>query len=140
MTNERNPKTVLIADDDPTSLLMLETLAAAFKLETVTATSVAGAKRLLKEVTPDMAILDVLLPDGDGVDILLEIRGAGILAAVALISATLAEFPFHKCGENKPDIIFEKPIDCHAVSSWIEKHIASLNERAIPAASSEVPE
>ena len=40
MTNERNPKTVLIADDDPTSLLMLETLAAAFKLETVTATSV----------------------------------------------------------------------------------------------------
>lgn len=136
MTNEQNSKMVLIADDDPTSLLMLEALAVAFKLETVTATSVAGAKRLLKQVTPDIAILDVLFPDGDGIDILLEIRGAGMPTAVALISATLEEFPFHKCEENQPDVIFKKPIDCQAVSSWIERHIASLSKGPIPAETS----
>ncbi|MGD0464277.1 MAG: response regulator [Tepidisphaeraceae bacterium] len=114
---------VLIVDDDPTSRLILESLAHSLKLETVTAADVASAKRLLTQVVPHMAILDVMFPDGDGVDILLDIRRARMPTAVALISATLEEFPFHKCTESQPDIIFSKPIDIEAVRAWIEKQV-----------------
>ena len=114
--HRQGPIKALLADDDPTSLVILEALADSFKLETVTATDVAGAKRLLAKGVPQIAILDVLFPDGDGVDILLEIRKAPARTAVAFVSATLAEFPFHKCGLIQPDIIFNKPLDCRAVS------------------------
>jgi DNA-binding response OmpR family regulator len=131
LNKHRGPIRALIADDDPTSLLILESLANSFRVETVTATNVASAKRLLAKAAPHIAILDVLFPDGDGVDIMLEIRKAETPTAVALISASLEEFPFHKCGENRPDMIFNKPLDCRAVSGWLEKQIAILDGWAI---------
>jgi len=126
MNYDRGPIRALIADDDPTSLLLLESLANSLDLETVTAVDVASAKRLLSQFVPHIAILDVMFPDGDGVDILLAIRNARLPTAVALISATLEEFPFHKCGTTHPDIIFKKPIDTVAIRAWVEKEVASL--------------
>jgi two-component system response regulator PilR (NtrC family) len=138
MNNKHSRIRALIADDDPTSLLILESLANSLHLETVTAKDVASAKRLLAEVVPHIAILDVMFPDGDGVDILLEIRGAQMLTAVALISATLREFPYHKCGKSRPDIIFSKPLDTDAVRAWLEKQVASLNGSTDPSEASHV--
>ncbi|MGA2439738.1 MAG: response regulator [Tepidisphaeraceae bacterium] len=127
MNTYQGPIRALVADDDPASLLILESLANSLELQTVTAMDVASARRLLRQVVPHIAILDVMFPDGDGVDILLDIRRAQMPTAVALISADLAEFPFHKCGESKPDIIFNKPLDTDAIRAWVEKQIASLD-------------
>jgi len=127
LNSYQGPIRALVADDDPASLLILESLANSLGLETVVATNVASARGLLSQVVPHIAILDVMFPDGDGVDVLLDIRRAQMPTAVALISANLAEFPFHKCGENKPDIIFNKPLDSDAVRAWLVKQIASLD-------------
>jgi len=107
--------------------MILESLARSLKLETFAVMDVTRARGLLTRVVPHIAILDVLFPDGDGVDILLDIRRAQMPTAVAFISASLAEFPFHKCAENKPDIIFNKPLDTDAIRAWVEKQIASLD-------------
>ena len=125
--HQHSPIRALIADDDPASIIMLEWLAISLNLEVVTAIDVTTAKRLVTETVPHIAILDVKFPDGDGVDILLHIRNARIQTAVALISATLEEFPFHRCGTHKPDIIFSKPLDTDAIRAWVEKQVAKLD-------------
>ena|SRR5580704_3020756 len=94
----------IITDDEPISLLLLKAMTESLALETFEATNVAGARRLLSEAIPHIAILDILLPDGDGVDILRGIRRAKLPTAIALITSTLEEFPFHKCGDFVPDV------------------------------------
>jgi two-component system, NtrC family, response regulator PilR len=124
--NQPRPIKALIADDDPTSTLMLEWLGVSLNLQIFTATDVVTAKRLVTEIAPQIAVLDVMLPDGDGVDILHHIHNARIETAVAIISASLNEFPFHKCGKVRPDIIFSKPLDGEAIRAWFEKQVARL--------------
>ena len=130
MSNYREPIKALIADDDPISLMILDSLVRDLGIETLTATDVASAKTVLSYLVPQIAILDVILPDGDGVDILHAIRAAKLPTAVALISATLGDFPFHKCGSNQPDIIFSKPLDGKAITAWIIKQAKHAEERA----------
>ena len=60
-------KKLLLVDDEPELLSLLETV---FKAEgftnIVTALDVASALDTFQKVQPDLAILDVSLPDGDG--------------------------------------------------------------------------
>lgn len=119
-----SPITVLIADDDATSLMILESVIASLGFEAVTATNVAEAKSLLTRVVPQIAVLDVMFPDGDGTDILLNIHQAGLQTTVAFISATLAEFPFHKCEACHPAMIFSKPLNTRALQTWLQEQAA----------------
>jgi DNA-binding NtrC family response regulator len=62
--------TILVLDDEPNILV---TLSRALELEdytVVTAKSVAEAERTLVKVRPDLALFDVKLPDGDGLELL----------------------------------------------------------------------
>ena len=63
-------KTILVLDDEPNILL---TLSRALELEgyaVVTAKTVAEAEQRLAEDDPDLALFDVKLPDGDGLELL----------------------------------------------------------------------
>ncbi len=66
--------TVLIVDDSMTVRMSLIDLLKAADLEAVACASVAEARRALAEHSFALVILDVLLPDGDGVELLQEIR------------------------------------------------------------------
>lgn len=73
MSTDVNP-VVLVADDDPDILALV-----AFRLEragydVVQATNGEDALRLAKERTPDLAILDVMMPKLTGYDVTREIR------------------------------------------------------------------
>ena len=60
-------KTILLVDDEPELLNLLKTVLAADGFETViTASNVASGLSAYEQHHPDLAILDVALPDGDG--------------------------------------------------------------------------
>ncbi len=126
MSTATEPIRILLADDDSTSLFILEAIAQSLNLQIAMAMDVASAKKLLPTFRPQIAILDVLFPDGDGVDVLLDIRRMKLEASVAIISATLEQFPFHKVGTMRPDMIFKKPLDADVTRSWLEKQIARI--------------
>ena len=65
------PYKILIVYDDPT---VVETLEACYNGELFAAGSIKEAREKLKNKRPDMVILDRRLPDGDGLELCVEIR------------------------------------------------------------------
>jgi CheY-like chemotaxis protein len=111
---------VLVTDDDPVSLMLIEQVLKSLPVQCLTASSVVEAVRIINSTPPQVAILDVQLPDGDGTQILLELKAKEVASAVAFITASLLDFPFHKCASHQPDMLFAKPLDPQAIRSWVQ--------------------
>lgn len=78
---------VLVVDDDP-GIRELLTSALGFAGYDVTAVgTVAAALTALRETRPAIVVLDVVLPDADGLDMLRVVRGAGDTTPVVLLSS-----------------------------------------------------
>jgi two-component system OmpR family response regulator len=60
------PATVLVVEDEPSIADVLTIALRYHRFEVMTAGSVREAVALLRELRPDVALLDVMLPDGDG--------------------------------------------------------------------------
>ncbi len=65
---------IFIVDDDPDILRVLKANLELYGFEVFTAETCASLKRILNEKRPDLLILDIMLPDGDGMDICRELR------------------------------------------------------------------
>jgi DNA-binding response OmpR family regulator len=77
---ESFPATILLVEDDePTRTFLADNLAAD-GYEVLEAQCVAEAETMLASNFPDVAILDLGLPDGDGLELLREVRGADRVA------------------------------------------------------------
>ncbi len=76
---------VLIVDDSLTVRMDLREAFASIGFEASACESLAAARRALNEQAFALVVLDVLLPDGDGVALLREIKSAPILAGIPVI-------------------------------------------------------
>jgi DNA-binding response OmpR family regulator len=88
MIPERMPDTrgrILIVDDDPTIVAGLEALLGD-EWEVSTATNGRDAIRTFGEVSPDVVLLDVQLPDASGLDLLVQFKMYSEMAAVIMMS------------------------------------------------------
>ncbi len=79
MTHD-TPATILVAEDDATTRTFLADELTADGCELLIAETAADALRLLSTKYPDLAVLDVGLPDGSGLDIVRNVRAADGLA------------------------------------------------------------
>ena len=78
------PPRVLLVDDDIHSVELLGMLLARCGFEVITACSVDGALAAVAEKPVDVLVSDINLPDGNGYDLLRQLRAAGPLPAIAL--------------------------------------------------------
>ena len=67
-------ETVLLVDDDPMMLLLLRALTEREGLSVETAASGAAFQEALRRVDPALVVLDVELPDADGIELLRGVR------------------------------------------------------------------
>lgn len=65
---------LLVVEDDPAIRAMLQSTLVVEGFEVRTAVSVSEARALLRHAAPDVVLLDLGLPDGDGLDLLRELR------------------------------------------------------------------
>jgi DNA-binding response OmpR family regulator len=76
-----DPPRVLLVEDDPVLRGFLADNLAADGFELLVADGVRDGLRLLEYKQPDLALVDLALPDGSGLDLIARVRGADGLAS-----------------------------------------------------------
>lgn len=66
---------ILIVDDDPTNLKMMKAQVGYFGYECLTASSGISAISIIKESSPDLILLDVMMPDMNGFEVCKHLKG-----------------------------------------------------------------
>jgi CheY-like chemotaxis protein len=106
-------RSVLVVEDHDLNRQLLTMLVAGEGHAVQEAASVADVRAVLAETVPDVILMDVNLPDGDGLDLVAELRtqarydGIRIYAVTAyLMGETQARAQAAGC-----DGLFEKPVD-----------------------------
>ncbi|HEU4740996.1 MAG TPA: response regulator [Meiothermus sp.] len=79
---------ILVVDDDPSLRHLLDVLLSATGHQIVEAGSAAEALKFLREHTPDMIIVDVTLPDLDGISLVNRVKNVGRLKEVPVVVIT----------------------------------------------------
>jgi len=82
VTNRGAPGKVLVVDDDPEIVTFLSTLLELEGIESSVATSAAAALEQLQQGRPDLVLLDIAMPDRDGIDLCKELKSDPRLAEV----------------------------------------------------------
>jgi two-component system, OmpR family, response regulator len=87
MTTPTPPTRVLVVDDEPYLAELLGTALRYEGYETALAGSAADAFSQVARFRPDLVVLDVMLPDGSGLDVCRRLRGDGYRAPVVFLTA-----------------------------------------------------
>ncbi|SHN37018.1 response regulator transcription factor [Cryptosporangium aurantiacum] len=78
---------LLVVDDEPNIVELLDTSLSYAGFEVMTATTGREAVAATSEFTPDLIVLDVMLPDMDGFEVLRLLRGTGARIPVLFLTA-----------------------------------------------------
>lgn len=81
-------KRILIADDEPNIVISLEFLLRREGYEVVVATNGAAALAAVREQRPDLAILDVMMPQRNGFEVCQDLRGDPKMQGLRIIMLT----------------------------------------------------
>jgi DNA-binding response OmpR family regulator len=84
---------LLVVEDEPRNAALLEAILGRAGYRLHVATGVAEAREFLDEETPDLVLLDRHLPDGDGLDLIPEIRGSDRLGGVPILLVSASVLP-----------------------------------------------
>ena len=122
-------KTVLIVDDDVDFLEQTRLLLEEAGYRVVAADSQAGAEELLAEVTPDLAILDLMMEHSDSGFVLahrIKARDASIPVILTTAVTSQTGFDFDAAGGAggtwvKADVILDKPVRFEQIMREIER-------------------
>lgn len=82
---------ILVVDDQPTNLRVVSSLLARHGHEAITASCGEEALALASEMLPDLMLLDMMMPDMDGVALLAEIKQRSELLSMPVVFLTAAQ-------------------------------------------------
>ncbi len=116
-------KKILLADDDPAILMTLEYLMKKSGYQVFVARNGTEAMAILDEEVPDVAILDIMMPDIDGYEICEAIRQNDTLqmTKVIFLSAKSRKLDIEKGMQVGADFYMTKPFSTKELMKKIEE-------------------
>lgn len=114
---------VLIVDDDPNILMSLEFLMRKSGYSVFIARNGTEALELLSSNTPDIALLDIMMPDVDGYEICKHVKETEELkkCKIVFISAKTKESDIQKGYDTGADLYITKPFSTKFVVSKVKE-------------------
>jgi CheY-like chemotaxis protein len=104
---------VLVVDDDQDSRQIIGTTLRAFDALVTTAASAQSAYRRLSEVTPDVIVCDLAMPERDGVAFARDVRATPGFSSTPMLAVTAYDhrFPLPELQRAGFTAVMRKPID-----------------------------
>ncbi len=102
---------VLIVDDDDRNRKLARDVLAAGGLSTVEAKTGSEALAVARSTLPDVILMDLRLPDVDGVEVARRLKADRITAAIPVVALTSAAGPGEWAAGAGFDGFLEKPLD-----------------------------
>jgi DNA-binding response OmpR family regulator len=126
-----NGKKILIVDDDKDLLRGLSFRLRANGYETVIATDGYSAISVAQKEKPDLIILDIGLPAGDGFIVMERLRNHPSLALIPIIILTARDSQINKEGALKAGAVafFQKPADNETLLAAIKKEFRKSDQQ-----------
>jgi DNA-binding response OmpR family regulator len=121
---------ILVVEDDVSLTLSLRLALARAGHEPIVTHTAAAAARSLAELPPDLVLLDLGLPDGDGLDLLAGWRADQFYAPVIALTARVTLEDRVAGLHSGADDYVTKPFDLHELLARVE---AQLRRRTWPA-------
>lgn len=107
---ERVRPRLLLVEDDLRTHSALAKILGKLGWEVQSAMTVAAGLALL-ELNPDAVILDLMLPDGDGLAVLRKIRSESLKMKIAVTTGIDDRERLEEVKELKPDALLRKPLE-----------------------------
>ncbi len=82
-------KTVLVVDDEPTIVTIIEDLLRSNGLDTLPAGSAAEAEEAMKRKRPDLILLDVMMPEVNGFEFCKQLKSSPDYQAIPVVFLTV---------------------------------------------------
>lgn len=115
-------KTILIADDSTfLRLILRDVFSKNYRI--LEAEDGENAVKLFREERPDVVLLDVVMPERDGMGALREIKKLDPQAKVIMVTAVGQESIIHECRKLGAIDYITKPFDEQAVLKTVEKYL-----------------
>jgi two-component system, cell cycle response regulator DivK len=112
---------ILVIDDHELNLKLLERVLQIEGHEVRAADSLAAAERALAEEQPTMIVLDVNLPDGNGLELTRKLKSHRATASIPIVACTagVTEDDEHNALQAGCDAYVSKPIDLRRFATII---------------------
>ena len=90
------PALILVVEDNVGSLMLATVLLETEGFEVAGAESAAEARSILASRTPDLILMDIQLPDTDGLELTKEIKADPNTASIPVVALTAHAMPLHE--------------------------------------------
>lgn len=128
MAEPGRPTTILHIEDDPANRLLVRKLLVADGMQVIDAeTGLEGVRRAL-EIKPDLVLIDLNIPDLDGYEVALRLRGDPKTAGTPLVAIT-AEGDRDTSLAVGCDGFIAKPIQARKFAEEVRSYLAGRRER-----------
>lgn len=129
---------ILIVEDSPTQMVALEATLRGMGHRTRAAVGIQDARAQLEKQVPDLVLLDLLLPDGNGVDFIQEVLAcaAGQWVPVVLMSGAETNDDVLRALDKGADDFLVKPLHPGLLAAKIRalQHAARANTKLVEVA------
>lgn len=119
-----NQGNVLVVDDAPSNLQLMELMLSQFNLKIKTAEGGREALEILKEYKPDLIILDILMPCMDGYETVKRIRNNKQLKDIPVLAFTaFTHRDAHQEDDKMFDAFLHKPVDKKELFDMLQRFL-----------------
>jgi CheY-like chemotaxis protein len=119
---------VLIVEDDAHSMRIFSDALEHFGFSVCAAGSAEAALRMLEDVRPAVAIIDIRLPGASGWDLIRTLRSDARHAGMRVVAVSVYDADREQIEAAKPDRYLSKPIDPRVLKGVIEDLLAGSPE------------